>query len=355
MKKLILIFAMIFTLGLAFAEPNYSFYLTRRDEMSHKRYWATIARNGEKWSLRLPLADFEAKNLAPPQFCETDEGFSLFFSWGGGRWFQQDTFFFRDEEDEPVLYKVQSNTDEYGRTKDGDFDLVEQYPEFSEINPPLKISRLGTNKILNLFSGGYKRLPKVTCADSDSDKPIKDKIMHIKVSKDGNLIQNLEYVYEADNQPEKKHFELVDLNFDGFDDILILGGYTMKGVQPYYDAYLWNSHEERYDFNPPCWEDVCTLYVKCDEINRLLYSSENTTHGLIYYFIYEYDESKQKYILAGTLYYNYTTDFYSENEKYAEWGEDWDFRDPTVVEFEELPEHWKRAISFPNFLSIEVL
>ena len=90
-------------------------------------------------------------------------------------------------------------------------------------------------------------------------------------------------------------------------------------------------------------------------IRRQSHSSENTTHGLIYYFIYEYDESKLKYIETGTLYYNYTTDFYSENEKYAEWGEDWDFRDPTVVEFEELPEHWKRAISFPNFLSSEVL
>ena len=151
MKKLILIFALIFTLGfsLALAEPNYSFYLTHRDEMSHKRYWATIARNGDKWSLRLPLADFEAKNLAPPQFSETDEGFSFFFSWGGGRWFQEDTFFFRDEEDEPVLYKVQNNTDEYGHTKDGDFDLVDQYTEFSEINPPIKISRLGTEKTEN--------------------------------------------------------------------------------------------------------------------------------------------------------------------------------------------------------------
>ena len=90
-------------------------------------------------------------------------------------------------------------------------------------------------------------------------------------------------------------------------------------------------------------------------IRRQSHSSENTTHGLIYYFIYEYDESKQKYIETGTLYYNHTTDFYSENEKYAEWEEDWDFRAPTVVEFEELPEHWKRAISFPNFLSSEVL
>ena len=288
MKKHILIFAMIFTLGfsLAFAEPNYSFYLTCRDEISHKRYWVTIARNGEKWSLRLPLADFEAKNFSEPVYEETEEGFSLFFTWGGGAWFHQDTFFFKDEEDEPVLYKVLSNTDEYGHTKDGDFVLIEQYPELSEINPPIKISSLGTNKILNLFSGGYERLPKVTCADSDYDKPIKDKIMHIKVSKEGKVIQNLEFLYGENPQGlfglgerfepsemglSKKHFELVDLNFDGYDDILILAGYTMNGAQPVYDAYIWNKREERYDFNPQYWDDICPTYIICDEINRLLY------------------------------------------------------------------------------------
>ena len=39
-----------------------------------------------------------------------------------------------------------------------------------------------------------------------------------------------------------------------------------------------------------------------------------------------------------------------ENEKYAEWGEDWDFRDPTVVEFEELPVRWKRALKYKDFV-----
>ena len=61
--------------------------------------------------------------------------------------------------------------------------------------------------------------------------------MHLTVSKNGKVIQNLEYVY-GENQHgmfglreryepdslgiEKKQFELMDLNFDGFDDILSL-------------------------------------------------------------------------------------------------------------------------------------
>ena len=75
MKKIFLAVALIFLLSeVLSAEPNYSFYLERRDEQGrdymHSRRWAKIARNGGLWELAFPLADFEVKNFAEPDFEE---------------------------------------------------------------------------------------------------------------------------------------------------------------------------------------------------------------------------------------------------------------------------------------------
>ncbi|MBR5932895.1 MAG: hypothetical protein IK002_02800 [Treponema sp.] len=355
MKKLILIFTLIFATLPLFAGAYYSFSLEYREEQETNytvlRCWAIITCNDESWELRLPHTESDIKYFDEPQFEQTAEGFCLKYNWGGGKWTSHDTFFFTfyPYEDEPVLYKVQSNTEIYGSMENGDVGIVSQYDDEFDIEPAIKISRLGAEKMERLSGGGYNYLPKVICRDSDWEKPISDRTMHLEVYKEGELIQNLEYVYEADNHPEQKRFELADLNFDGFDDILILSGCTMNGSQPYYEAYIWDWHDEQYHFNPPCWKNICSTYIKCDEINRLLYAEYNTTRGLIYHYIYEYDKSEQEYILAGTLYYNYPTDSYSENEKYNHWSEDWDLSDPTVVEFEDLPERWKRAVDFKGF------
>lgn len=372
MKKLFTIFFMLFLCTTFYAEPNYSFFNEKWNVVHLKkstiRNCLEISRNGGRWMLELPTIE-ELKNY---DFDENDikenkDGFELHFNWGGGNYIHHDIFFFKEFDDEPCLYKTESNwTENSWDDKLNDWKVIE-ISETSEINPPVKISRLGIKKILSLLGSGYDSWPKITCLDSDYDKPIKDKTMHIEVSYDwgeGKRIHHLEYVYgenphgmfglaerfePADLGIEKKHFDLVDLNFDGFDDILIFAGYTMNGSQPYYDAYLWNQRTDRFELNPPYWNEICRTYVKCNEIDRLLYSSYNTTRGLIIYYIYEYDEAREKYITSEKLYYNYKLDLYSENEKYSDWYTEWDFNDTDIVPYEKLPKYWKRAINFKGW------
>ena len=65
----------------------------------------------------------------------------------------------------------------------------------------------------------------IICPDADFGMPIQNSVINIEIYKNNQLIQTLKYNYE-DTFMLIKHFEIIDLNFDGFDDILM--GYTQK-------------------------------------------------------------------------------------------------------------------------------
>jgi len=139
----------------AFASPKYSFYLERRDEAFPSGYmvsreYATVARNGRRWELRLPVADWEAKNFDDPEFAETDEGFYIAFDWGGGRYLWYELFFFKEMDCEPCLYEIESML----TTDDNPTCEYETEEQTRPIQPPIKISELTTEKILKLLGRG---------------------------------------------------------------------------------------------------------------------------------------------------------------------------------------------------------
>ena len=190
------------------------------------------------------------------------------------------------------------------------------------------------------YSSSLESLPKIICRDNDWEKPIRDWTMHLEVYKNGKLIQNLEYEFYEDELSKieglKKHFELIDLNFDGYDDILIHGGYTRVGADPFYDAFFWNEEKIKFEYEPEFWDEICHIKLKCDSINQLLYAEEYSIAGIITYFIYEF--SNGGYREKAKLFYNLETNLYSEEFH-------WNFENDDVEWFpyEKVPEYWKKT------------
>ena len=131
-----------------------SFCVLRKD-YSIERRDVTIARNGGKWVLEIPSYQ-EVKNLDDPVFTETDDGFSLGFHWGGGRFYWTEIFFFKEIEGEPCLYKIDSTVSKLTYDHDkGEFDC-ESETKNRPIQPLIKISELTIDKIKGLLGGKGK-------------------------------------------------------------------------------------------------------------------------------------------------------------------------------------------------------
>ena len=86
---------------------------------------------------------------------------------------------------------------------------------------------------------------KIICPDNDFEKPVSNPIFHIEIYEHDVFLQTIEYSYQ-DTFMLEKHFDLLDVNFDGHDDIVILAGLTANGGQKYYDAYIWNLRQNKF-------------------------------------------------------------------------------------------------------------
>lgn len=157
MKKTFYLPLVFLVLVPVFAKPKYTFSCERHEVPLGKkttvRRYITIARNGESRGIWIPSYE-EVRNLEEPVFDETDDGFSLSFHWGGGRYFWYEVFFFKKIAGEPCLYKIDSTVYELTYNREtGEFD-EETETQTRPIEPPIKISELNADKINGLLGGG---------------------------------------------------------------------------------------------------------------------------------------------------------------------------------------------------------
>lgn len=78
----------------------------------------------------------------------------------------------------------------------------------------------------------------------------------IEIYKNGKKIQTIMYQYDWDSygfpmdRDSIGKMELVDVNFDGINDVLIYkGAFGNQGIQ-YFDCYLWDKKKEKFTFIP---------------------------------------------------------------------------------------------------------
>lgn len=173
---------------------------------------------------------------------------------------------------------------------------------------------------------------KIICPDSDFEKLVSEPIFHIEIYEHEALVQTIEYSYQ-DTFMLEKHFDLLDVNFDGNDDIVILAGLTANRGQKYYDAYIWNPRQNKFIL----YDEIRNVInMKIDEEQKLIYSSYMLNGGRTEYYVYSFVDDKLVEIDCMIQQEN------DGNRRYSRF----DFSDASL-EYEELPSFWKNVIDCP--------
>lgn len=180
---------------------------------------------------------------------------------------------------------------------------------------------------------------RVVCSDEDLERPVQEPLLNIEIYKGQKLVQAIQYAYK-DTFMLVKHFDVIDINFDGCDDIVILAGLTANRGQPYYDAYLWSPKENQFTYTNEITESMPNLCI--DTEKKLLYSFYLMNDDRREYRVFKFEDGHYREI--GLLQeFNGIFDhpvYLYENESFEE---NCNFK--TV---QDLPDEWKRVVSFPS-------
>ena len=171
---------------------------------------------------------------------------------------------------------------------------------------------------------------KIICSDNDFGKPISEPIFHIEIYEHDVLVQAIEYSYQ-DTFMLEKHFDLLDVNFDGHDDIVILAGLTANRGQKYYDAYIWNPRQNKFILHDGIRN---VINMKIDGAQKLIYSSYMLNGGRSEYYVYSFVD--EKLVEIGCMIQQEN----DGNKRYFKSA----FSDASM-EYDALPSFWKRIIN----------
>ena len=182
---------------------------------------------------------------------------------------------------------------------------------------------------------------RVVCRDADYNQEVENgNIMNLEVYRDNDKIQTITYKYENVGAFTLKHFDLLDLNFDGYTDILICAGHTANRNQPFYEGYLWCEATHKFLREPQINEKMPNLLV--DTEKKQVYSYYIVNSDEISYSIYRYQQ--QYYILIGEL---KKMNALGKYPKYREIQyKNGIAKDMGYIKYDKLSNEWKNMFSF---------
>lgn len=130
------------------------------------------------------------------------------------------------------------------------------------------------------------------------DKNTNGSLLKLNIIKDKKVIQKIEYHYPEEYFGNsiyvEKPFEITDVNFDGFDDILIyLGSYGNQGVV-YKDCFLWDVKKQKFE-NCSLFKDIPNPQI--DESEKYIYGNirNSSSHYEYEAFIWDGNGLKCKF------------------------------------------------------------